>query len=73
MATELQTTPTPAFGVGAHIRSKRGNTRRVVVATHEGQTIVRSHDWRFARVINDDALREYWEYDEGSGHYGAWK
>lgn len=51
------------FNVGDAIKAKCGSTRRVVVATNGKYTVVRSHDWHFARVIENEALERYWEHD----------
>lgn len=52
------------FKAGTPIRATMGNTRRVVVASNDTYTIVRSHDWSFSRSIDNAALETYWVEDK---------
>lgn len=56
------------FKPGDNIRAIRANTYRVVVEVGDAYTIVRSHDWSFARSIDNESLQRYWELDaDGRG------
>lgn len=55
------------FKDGTPIRAKQSDTRRVVVASNDTYTIVRAHDWSFARSIDNASIETYWEEDKPKG------
>lgn len=55
------------FKAGTPIRATMSNTRRVVVASNDTYTIVRSHDWSYARSIDNASLEKYWVEDKSKG------